>query len=254
MYLISLYFCPKQIELHQSMIFDSNNLSISMPHPPFIQSSVGRRKSSLIQERAKRTLVVTSHSNYPKVGSSGGLYTWVLQGCLIRPLLVLHYTSAYQYTTTTIYNIQCSGLTVVPEISGYWVLIWLTICFVKNQNTLVSDSSSTPRFFLEAHLQLRILLLNYLNPTKLDFLGNINSTDTSIPQSTYYYLYFYCITMLSPPILSGILIFRSYFDEAVETRRLKQVLTILHIHGLLEKFLHPNTISTNTVQFFPYIF
>ena len=89
MYLISLYFCPKQIELHQSMIFDSNNLSISMPHPPFIQSSVGRRKSSLIQERAKRTLVVTSHSNYPKVGSSGGLYTWVLQGCLIRPLLVL---------------------------------------------------------------------------------------------------------------------------------------------------------------------
>ena len=87
MYLISLYICPNQIELHQIIIFDSNNLSISMPHPPFIQSSVGRRKSSLIQERAKRTLVVTSHSNYPKVGSSGGLYTWVLQGCLIRPLL-----------------------------------------------------------------------------------------------------------------------------------------------------------------------
>ena len=52
------------------MIFNAIYLR-NMTHPPFIQSSVGGgRKSSLIQERAKRTLVVTSHSNYPKVGSS----------------------------------------------------------------------------------------------------------------------------------------------------------------------------------------
>ena len=218
-----------------------------MPHPPFIQSSVGRRKSSLIQERAKRTLVVTSHSNYPKVGSSGGLYTWVLQGCLIRPLLVLLHQRIpvyhYHHLQYIVQWIDCST-------RNFRVLGFDMVDHLLRQKSKYCSL----RFLLEAHLQLRILLLNYLNPTKLDFLGNINSTDTSIPQSTYYYLYFYCITMLSPPILSGILIFRSYFDEAVETRRLKQVLTILHIHGLLEKFLHPNTISTNTVQFFPYIF
>ena len=155
MYLISLYICPNQIELHQIIIFDSNNLSISMPHPPFIQSSVGRRKSSLIQERAKRTLVVTSHSNYPKVGSSGGLYTWVLQGCLIRPLLVLlhqripvyhyhHLQYMVQWIDCSTRNFRVLGFDMVGHLlhqkSKYSSLRFLFYSQILLRSTLVAEN------------------------------------------------------------------------------------------------------------------
>ena len=112
-------------------------------------------KVLVIQERAKRTLVVTSHSNYPKVGSSGGLYTWVLQGCLIRPLLVLlhqripvyhyhHLQYMVQWIDCSTRNFRVLGFDMVGHLlhqkSKYSSLRFLFYSQILLRSTLVAEN------------------------------------------------------------------------------------------------------------------